>query len=270
MINILRFLVKYLPTSAAARITIFFAMFPMVKPELKQRDSDALKTGQRFTFKSKGMRVAYSWGEGPLIILIHGWEGRGAQMAPLAQRLAECGFKAIIFDVKAHGESSGKRVDFTDFQEDIIHLTQHMNQSVHAYVAHSAGGLLMMTARHKKLIQAERYVTLASPRGPYPPLEIIRKFLRTPESVEHRCRHHISKNFSASWSDLMKGKMFEYHGQGELLVIHDQDDELVLHSDSEQVIQQWPNAQTMKTSGLGHNKLLWSPSVMERIEDFIT
>ena len=68
----------------------------------------------------------------------------------------------------------------------------------------------------------------------------------------------------------MKGKMFEYHGQGELLVIHDQDDELVLHSDSEQVIQQWPNAQTMKTSGLGHNKLLWSPSVMERIEGFIT
>src|SRR5436190_15309881 len=49
---------------------------------------------------------AWSWGEGPTVVLAHGWEGRGSQMGALALAIAGAGMRAVAIDGPAHGASA--------------------------------------------------------------------------------------------------------------------------------------------------------------------
>lgn len=214
--------------------------------------------------------MAYRWGSGPIIILIHGWEGRASQFAPIAQALANKGFCAIAYDGKAHGKSAGKGTTFLGFQQDIQALTEHLNQPVHAYVAHSAGGLSLMAARIKNNVTAKHYVTLAAPRAPYPFIDTLRRELGIGHKTKGHCENQVAKQFDRSWGELMNGAAFQDAQQGELLAIFDEQDELVDPTDADVVINKWPNAQTYTTQNLGHIKVLWDNRVIDRITSFVS
>src|SRR5688572_16391660 len=40
----------------------------------------------------------------PTILLVHGWEGRGAQLAAFIEPLVAKGFRVVTFDAPGHGE----------------------------------------------------------------------------------------------------------------------------------------------------------------------
>jgi hypothetical protein len=54
-----------------------------------------------------GDLAAWAWGplEGPRVLLVHGWEGRGAQLGPLVEPLTAAGFRVFVFDAPGHGDS---------------------------------------------------------------------------------------------------------------------------------------------------------------------
>ena len=65
-----------------------------------------LESAERQDLELEGKRlVAWSWGEGPTVLLVHGWEGRGSQMAAFAAPLAEAGFRAVAFDAPGAASS---------------------------------------------------------------------------------------------------------------------------------------------------------------------
>jgi len=47
-------------------------------------------------------------GEGPVILMVHGWSGCGFQFWPLMQTMSKRGYRCITFDFPAHGMSEGK------------------------------------------------------------------------------------------------------------------------------------------------------------------
>ena len=47
--------------------------------------------------------ATYTWGEGPAVLLAHGWGSRASHMALIARGLARNGFRAVAFDAPAHG-----------------------------------------------------------------------------------------------------------------------------------------------------------------------
>ena len=51
--------------------------------------------------------VAWRWGQGPRVLLVHGFEGNRAQFAAIVEALVRRGFAAVALDVPAHGESAG-------------------------------------------------------------------------------------------------------------------------------------------------------------------
>src|SRR5687768_6915442 len=66
----------------------------------------------------RGGRVAaWSWGEGPAVLLVHGWESRAAQLGAFVAPLVENGFSAVAFDAPAHGQSPGQRASLRTFAE---------------------------------------------------------------------------------------------------------------------------------------------------------
>src|SRR3954471_12912224 len=49
--------------------------------------------------------AAWKWGQGPTVLLVHGWEGRGSQLGSFVEPLVAAGLSVVAFDAPGHGDS---------------------------------------------------------------------------------------------------------------------------------------------------------------------
>ena len=54
-----------------------------------------------------------------------------------------------------------------------------------------------------------------------------------------------------------------------LLVVHDKDDRETAWQDGADIAAKWPNATLRTTTGLGHNRILRDPAVVESVVSFL-
>src|SRR5262245_31528201 len=59
--------------------------------------------------------VAWRWGTGPAVLLIHGFEGNRTQFGAVIEALIGRGYSAVALDVPAHGESDGDELTAVNF-----------------------------------------------------------------------------------------------------------------------------------------------------------
>ena len=111
---------------------------PSVLP-LRPKDEDLLDQAEPFSFGAG--RVGWSIGKGPVVLLVHGYSGRGVQMAALAREIASHGFRAVFFDAGGHGASRVEKIGFFTFIHDTRDSLAHLGAPVFAMAGHSAGGL---------------------------------------------------------------------------------------------------------------------------------
>src|SRR4029079_1563799 len=66
-------------------------------------EREILAMGKRFVV-DEGRRsiVAWSFGEGPAVVLAHGWNGRGGQLGAFVDPLVRAGFRVVTFDAPGH------------------------------------------------------------------------------------------------------------------------------------------------------------------------
>jgi pimeloyl-ACP methyl ester carboxylesterase len=236
-------------------------------PRMPLRDDDAVHlAGMRpFCFGRTDVRQAWSIGSGPLVVLVHGWGGIGAQMAPLAVQLATAGFRCVLFDALGHGQSADTKIGFNTFSDDSAALSSQLAEPVHAFIGHSAGALGMMAARYLHGLSARHYVCLAMPQFPYVPLETLKaKFGFTDDQLQ-ALKPLLSDQFKRSWAELEAGCVFSDNPEGQLTLIYDVDDPRVRHRDADAIAELWPASHVVKTGGLGHNRILRSPEVISLI-----
>jgi hypothetical protein len=82
--------------------------------------------------------AAWQWGLGPVVLLVHGWEGRGAQLGAFVEPLVRAGFRVVAFDAPAHGESAGSQATLLDFARAVEAVAARVGP-IRAVVAHSFG-----------------------------------------------------------------------------------------------------------------------------------
>lgn len=232
------------------------------RPAITSTQQLALSQATELRYGKANRNVAWAWGDGPLVILVHGWNGRAAQLAPLAQKLASQGFRCVAIEVSGHGDSPGARPEWTHFIDDIAALTQSLGQLVHAYVAHSAGGLTTMAARGLKGIAASRYLCICAPSHPFPPIDVLRKRLNPAVRVIDGYRGFIARQFGAGWDELASGSAYAGAGS-ELLLFYDKADRFVGHKEGDRIARLCPGARLMKTDSYGHMKVLEAPELVE-------
>ncbi len=83
-----------------------FRLFTHTRKYPRPERERAWLQGAQELVLSNGVR-AWSWGEGPLCLLVHGWQGRGAQLGAYIAPLAQRGYRVVTFDVEGHGSSPG-------------------------------------------------------------------------------------------------------------------------------------------------------------------
>lgn len=233
----------------------------------REKDREVLARFDGFRFGFRGNRQAWAVGYGPQVVLVHGYNGMAAQMAPIARDLEMNGYRAILFDAGGHGESASHRVGFDTFIEDTQSILEEVGP-VHALIGHSAGGLAMMRARDLHRVGAERYGVIAAPLFPYVPLDAMRE-RGAPEEALRLVKAVLGHQFQSTWSALVAGLSFAPEAGKPMLAVYDRDDERVDHRDGDAISRLWPEARVVKTSGYGHNRVLAAPETLAAVRELV-
>ncbi|MGZ8456798.1 MAG: alpha/beta fold hydrolase [Gemmatirosa sp.] len=213
--------------------------------------------------------VGWSWGDGPTVLLVHGWNGRAADMAPIAEGLVRAGFRAVAVDLPAHGRSPGRRTSLADWMRVLPALAAQVG-GVHAVVGHSLGGAAVALAVEAGLA-ARGAVLLAPARGPVDYVPRVRRFLGLPEAraagIERRLVARIGRDLA--FFDAARAAA-QVPRETSALVLHDPADDEVPWAHGAAIAGAWPGAALVPAIGEGHFRILASPEVVARTAAFVT
>lgn len=214
-----------------------------------------------------GARV-WSWGEGPVALLVHGWGGRGAQLGGFVHALVNLGWQVVTFDAPAHGDSPGKRTTLVELA-DTVRAVADWHGPIDAVIAHSFGAAATTVALSRGL-RAGRVAFLA----PLVSVEasVERYIAAVGLSAEARAGFlaALSDANHGAGPDQLDGVKLAARMTVPLLVVHDQGDREIPYRDGEIAARLWPGAGLISTVGLGHRKLLGDPHVISLVRDFVT
>jgi pimeloyl-ACP methyl ester carboxylesterase len=212
---------------------------------------------------------AWRWGSGPVVILTHGWEGRGSQMAPFVAPLVAAGRTVVTFDAPGHGTSNGNRSSLPHFAWALRSVAAAVsNNEPDAIIAHSLGCAATTLALREGL-SAGRVVFISPPLNPADYTNRFGDILGLEAEIIDRMRMRIEERFLRKWSDYSLAGTARTM-TAPLLVIHDRDDQDTLWSEGAALAEAWPGARMISTEGLGHRRILREPSVIEAAATFVT
>ncbi|MEM7479934.1 MAG: alpha/beta fold hydrolase [Acidobacteriota bacterium] len=231
------------------------------------RESRWLAEADRFSVPfGAGELACWAWGEGPLVLLVHGWEGRGGQFGDLGRWLAREGFRAVTFDHPGHGESPGKSSSLVAFAE-AIHAVVGVAGRPFALVAHSAGCAGSSYSLQMGL-EPDRLVYISPPSELAPWARQFGAMIGLTEQVSERMRLRVEDRIGVRWRDI-HGLDLMVDKTQPLLVIHDHDDREVLISHGRQLAAHWPGARMVATRGRGHRRILRAPELKAAVSQFL-
>ncbi len=210
--------------------------------------------------------VARRWGEGPVVLLVHGFEGNRAQFGAVIGGLLDRSFSAVALDVPAHGESAGNELTAVKFIAAIERALERLGP-VHAVVGHSMGGAMALFTLAKSG-GATRVALISAPSA------LGRELLRFAGAMG------LSKRGTAAFiasvedhvgrpADDLDVRHIADGVELPVLLIHDQNDHQVPVLESARAAHMLSTAELIVTRGLGHNRLLADPSVVASVVEFV-
>jgi pimeloyl-ACP methyl ester carboxylesterase len=230
-------------------------------------EQEAIARGKPFKYGADG-KSAFEWGSGPLLILVHGWNGSAAQIAPLAVALADKGYRCVAFDITGNGGDGTYFTRWSYFLRDIDTLTRSLQSEVFAYIGHSSGGTTMMAARRGGRIDAERYVCICSPSYPFLSVDHAAQAFEPNERIMQRYKQYLAGDFGIPWAELEAGGSFEGM-RDNLLLVYDERDRMVPHSQGDLIRARCSGSRLVKTNKYGHKRILTAPELPRAIIDFL-
>lgn len=236
-----------------------------IKPFHLSEDQRALaQRARRFNleFNQNKIRV-FEWGEGPVILLVHGWAGRALQLDALIRALLDKGYKVVAFDHKGHGESSTGFSSFPEIVRSTALVTAHYGDELYGVAAHSLGSNSVFKVSedfaHKLKIAA------IAPVGDFiAMLERMRMSMGVYEGLFADVVRRIEAESGLLLSNL---NVLDYEkiGRHDVLLVHDKFDRANDVSASHEIHRNLHGSSLMQTEMLGHSRILANRAVVDRV-----
>lgn len=271
---------KYLPSIMAplskalprfsARIALYFFATPTRIP---RPESEKIWYEQSKKYFLNSGIAAFEWGDekAPLVMLIHGWNGRGTQIASFAFPLVEKGFRVVALDGPGHGISPGGPGGMTNpshYARFIEDSQKELNtEGAHAVIAHSFGGGCSVLAASRGL-KVKKLVLIASPAFYDRVVQFYARSIRLSEKAELHFTNLVAKVAGLHPKELNIGQIGKTLNLP-ALVVHDVNDNAVNFLSATSIIETWPHSILLKTEGLGHRRILKDATVIKEVCEFI-
>jgi len=133
----------------------------------------SLRTANGLTIRGWFIAAAGADGARPAAVVVHGWGGNTADMAPLADPLLAAGMHVLLLDARCHGRSDDDEfVSMPRFAEDIesgltwLRQRDDVDRSRLVLVGHSvgAGASLLVASRDDRVAAVVSIASMAHPR----------------------------------------------------------------------------------------------------------
>lgn len=226
--------------------------------------SSAAWTSRHVLARTDGDLVWWSAGDGPIVMLVHGWEGTHADLDAFVEPLVARGFRVVAADSCAHGESGGAIASIPIFSRDIEALAHVLAPaSIAAIVAHSMGGAAVADALARGL-QAQRVVLVASPHQ-------YERYVRWRASEHGIDAERLIEAVTTMGVDVASTDLRETVAglTTPALIVHATDDRTVDMHSAKAITASWPGSQLRLFEGLGHNRILRDATVVDEIVAYV-
>jgi pimeloyl-ACP methyl ester carboxylesterase len=236
----------------------------LITPRIGRSAPSAIDWERRELVETRGGEVAvWHSGDGPAVLLVHGWSSTHADMDAFVDPLLELGFRVVALDLPAHGASAGATATMSEVSAAIADVGARFGR-LRGLVAHSFGCPSSATAIAEGGLRVDRVVLVASPAyyeqlvrataasAGVDPLELIAALAARGVDVP-------ALNLPKTAASLAVPA----------LIFHSTDDSIVDIRFGEAVAEAWPGSTFVPLEGLGHSRILRDAGVVRRATDFI-
>ncbi|MDX2475618.1 MAG: alpha/beta fold hydrolase [Candidatus Krumholzibacteria bacterium] len=251
----------------AAKLAIGIFLHPQGSRPLRPAEEKLLATATPFRLQAEGYDLpAWSWGNGPTVLLQHGWGSRGSHLGQFVEPLVKAGYSVVTYDAPAHGQSPGRTTNAFEVGRVVLQLTRKLG-GVHAIIGHSIGcsasGFAMRAGA-----PVQRAVFLNPPDEMETHTAQFAAALGFTNKVFERIKTDFESSAKGLWTDFEPSSLAR--GQrAPLLVISDRDDRTVPWRGGRAIAEAWPDGEFHQTAGLGHLRVLKNAAVIERVVEFV-
>jgi pimeloyl-ACP methyl ester carboxylesterase len=230
--------------------------------------------GQAFAVDSLGAKLrGRVWGTGPVVYLVHGWGGNGAQLAAFVRPLVAEGFRVVMFDAPAHGQSDPgpagpRRTHGVEFGKALDAVFARFGPA-EAVIAHSLGAISTYLTLRFGWLSTRRLVLLAPMVAAEPLFDQFQGALgfgaRTRRAFDRDLEEFVGipmREFDAAYQSARVDSV-------PTLVVHDRGDRQTPWADSARLVASLPEGRLVATDGLGHRRILKDPAVVREVVGFV-
>jgi pimeloyl-ACP methyl ester carboxylesterase len=260
------------------------AMFRTQRSRVADWERELLESGMELRVEGpSGSIAARRWGEvGPLVLLVHGWNGRGSQLGSFVAPLVATGHQVVAFDAPGHGRSDGSRsslLEFANAFDAVLDTVRPFFQPLRGVVAHSMGGAAVTYALSRAQARGRavsepgaeepRLVFIAPPTDVRNFIDTVSGQLGLLPQTQARLEGLLERRIGQRLEDLhalkLAGSM-----RHPLLIVHDERDRAVPFTCGQSLAAAWPGAELYPTRGLGHSRILRDANVISAATGFIS
>ena len=246
----------FAPKLVASKMRLAF----MIPRELPPRDWELplLAKSERITLRF-GLS-ALRWGQGPAVLLMHGWEGRPTQFAALITALVDAGYTVVALDGPAHGRSPGREANVVLFARAMLAAAAE-RPPLQAVLGHSMGGASAMLAVQLGL-RTETLVSIAAPARILGVLRGFARYVRLPPKARSAFIRQVEKDVGMRAAAL---DVAHYQLDMPGLIVHAEDDSFVSVKESQLIHEAWFDSRLLRLEEGGHQRVLADPRVIDGV-----
>jgi pimeloyl-ACP methyl ester carboxylesterase len=231
--------------------------------------------GVAFSVPVSGRQVRGTrWGRPgrPVVYLVHGWGGSGAQMHGFVDAFVEAGFAVVAYDGLSHGASDpgalGSRQSTAIELTTVLHAVAAVHGAPAGIVAHSLGCTVAANAMLEglpveRLVFVAPMANVASYTDPF--VRTLGAGPRTRTALIRTIEARVNRSMDEFTLYALAGSASDVP----VLLIHDTEDRDTAWAESRRLASALPRAEFLATSGLGHNRILADPTVIQRAVEFL-
>lgn len=245
-------------------VHIFFtpAKYSFPEKEIKYIES---AEKQQVDFKGRKVMV-YKWGTGVPVLMMHGWMGRATQFRKFIAPFNEAGYQVVAFDAPAHGKSEGVKSHLMYFVQimEMLHKQYHFR----SIIGHSLGGVAGLHV----IQRGANIPSLIMVGSPVIGDQIIGEFLRRLNGTwksGNYFKEYILQIYNQPFEHYTAEYVIRKIKDLPLLLIYDEDDIEVKINHAERLKELYPEAEFLRTTGLGHTRILKDEIVINKAISFI-
>ncbi|MBY0531825.1 MAG: alpha/beta hydrolase [Xanthobacteraceae bacterium] len=210
---------------------------------------------------------AWRWGEGPAVLVVHGWEDDHHCFDAIIAALMKRGHAVVAFDLPAHGKSGGTQSTIPLAAQAVAGVAEALGP-VRAVAGHSLGGAAATFAITQGWLDVERVAVIAAPTGPTYMLNAIAKRFGMSDERKEKLFEELKRVVGYRPEEI---ELLPRIASLDIpaLIVHSKDDAMVRFVTGEKWAAHWPGAQLVALEKLGHRRLLFDLATAGKVADFL-